>query len=170
MVPKCSVGISKTPARSALPDPATDNRPQIYAHLVLMWDMKETSAGHLLPVIEVLCYDEVFEVVVYGSLIVLEQRVGVSQAVAGLGFHSSILQLPRQLQCPPETHTRTYSFMIFIFYCRFPFDTVQPFKTVIVRRTYSAPPPLQTPQERYRHFPDCSRLVSLLPGRQILWL
>lgn len=90
MVPECSVGISKTPARSSLPDPASDNRPQIYAHLALMWDMKETSAG-LLPVIEVLSYNEVFEVVVYGSLIVLEECVGVSQAVAGLGFHSSIL-------------------------------------------------------------------------------
>lgn len=166
MVPECSVGISKTPARSALPYPASDNRPQIYAHLARMWDMKETSAGHPLPVIEVLCYDEVFEVVVYGSLIVLEQRVGVSQAVAGLGFHSSILQLPRQLQCPPETHIHDLDF----FYCQFSFDTVRPFKIVIVRRTYSAPPRLQTPPERCRHFPDCSTLVSLLHGRQIPWL
>lgn len=58
-----------------------------------------------VPVIEVLGYDEVFEVVVYGSLIILEKRVGVAQTVAGLGLHSSILQLPRQLQCPPDKHT-----------------------------------------------------------------
>lgn len=104
MVPECSVGISKAPAGSALPDPAADNRRQTCTRLQLMCDLKETSAGLLLllPVIEILGYDEVFEVVVYGSLVVLEQCVGVSQAVAGLGFHGSILQLPRQLQCPPE--------------------------------------------------------------------
>lgn len=34
-------------------------------------------------------------------LIVLEQGVGVPQAVAGLRFHSSVLQLPSQLQRPP---------------------------------------------------------------------
>lgn len=80
--------------------------------------MEETSAGLPLPVIEILGYDEVFEVVVYGSLVVLEQRVGVSQAVAGLGFHSSILQLPRQLQRPPDKHTHTHK----------TFDTVYPLK------------------------------------------
>ncbi len=57
-----------------------------------------------VPVIEVLGYDEVFEVVVYGSLIILEKCVGVAQTVAGLGLHSPILQLPRQLQCPPDEH------------------------------------------------------------------
>lgn len=44
-----------------------------------------------VPVIKVLGYDEVFEMVVYGSLIILEKRVGVAQTVAGLGLHSSIL-------------------------------------------------------------------------------
>lgn len=58
-----------------------------------------------VPVIEVLGYDEVFQVVVYGSLIILEKGVGVAQAVAGLGLHSSILQLPRQLQRPPDRQT-----------------------------------------------------------------
>lgn len=55
--------------------------------------------------------------VVYGSFIVLEQGVGVSQAVAGLGFHSSILQLPCQLQRPPDkhTHTRWFNLLTFIF-------------------------------------------------------
>lgn len=58
-----------------------------------------------VPVVEVLGYDEVFQVVVYGSLIILEKGVGVAQAVAGLGLYSSILQLPRQLQCPPDRQT-----------------------------------------------------------------
>lgn len=51
----------------------------------------------LVPVIEVLSYYQVFEVVVYGSLIVLEECVSIAQTVAGLGLHSSILQLPCQL-------------------------------------------------------------------------
>lgn len=63
-----------------------------------------------VPVIEVLSYDEVFEVVVYGSLIVLEQRVGVAQTVAGLGLHGPVLQLPGQLQCSPGEHTHTPQF------------------------------------------------------------
>lgn len=65
-----------------------------------------------VPVIEVLGYDEVFEVVVYGSLIILEKRVGVAQTVAGLGLHSSILQLSRQLQRLPDKHTQTCWFKI----------------------------------------------------------
>lgn len=39
--------------------------------------------------------------IINGFLIVLEQSVGVPQAVAGLCFHSSVLQLPGQLQRPP---------------------------------------------------------------------
>lgn len=63
----------------------------------------------VLPVIEVLGYDEVFEVVVYGSLIVLEKCVGVAQTVTGLRLHSSIFQLPRQLQCSPDKHRQAGS-------------------------------------------------------------
>lgn len=54
------------------------------------------------PVIQVLGYDEVFEVVVYGSLIVLEKSVRVAQTVTGLRLHSSIFQLSCQLQCSPN--------------------------------------------------------------------
>lgn len=43
-----------------------------------------------------------FEVVVDGPLVVLQQRVGVSQAVAGLRFHGLVLQEPGQLQSSPE--------------------------------------------------------------------
>ena len=50
-----------------------------------------------VPVVEVLGYDEVFEVVVYGSLIILEQCVGVAQTVAGLSLNGAVLQLPGQL-------------------------------------------------------------------------
>ena len=60
-----------------------------------------------VPVVQVLGYDEVFEVVVYGSLVVLQQGVGVAQAVAGLGLHRTVLQLPGQLQSPPEEHRST---------------------------------------------------------------
>lgn len=68
------------------------------------------SAG-VVPVVEVLGYDEVFEMIVDGSLIVLQQRVGVSQTVTSLSLNRSILQLPGQLQRPPDrqtkhTHTR----------------------------------------------------------------
>lgn len=54
------------------------------------------------PVVEVLSNDEMLEVVVNGSLIVLQERVGVAKTVAGLSLHSSILQLPGQLQRPPD--------------------------------------------------------------------
>lgn len=57
----------------------------------------------MLPVIKVLSYDEVFEVVVYSSLIVLQKCICVSQTVAGLSLHSSVFQLPRQLQGTPKT-------------------------------------------------------------------
>ena len=57
-----------------------------------------------VPVIEVLGYDQVFEVIVDGPLVVLEERVGVAQAVAGLGLHCPVLQLPGQLQGPPAGH------------------------------------------------------------------
>lgn len=118
MVPERGVGVPQAPAGPALPD----------------------------PVIEVLGDDEVLEVVVDGSLVVLEQRVGVSQAVAGLGFHGSILQLPRQLQRPPDTnktHTHTHKTC----------DTVQTikkksFSEVMPRPTCSAPQLLQTPPGR----------------------
>lgn len=53
------------------------------------------------PVVQVLGDDEMLEVVVDGSLVVLQERVGVAQTVAGLRLHGSVLQLPRQLQRPP---------------------------------------------------------------------
>lgn len=46
--------------------------------------------------------------IINGSLIVLEQSVGVPQAVAGLCFHSSVLQLPSQLQRPPAGEVRNH--------------------------------------------------------------
>lgn len=47
-----------------------------------------------------------FEVVVDGSLVVLQQRVGVPQTVTGLGLHRSVLQKPGQLQRSPEGRTQ----------------------------------------------------------------
>lgn len=58
-------------------------------------------AAQSRPVVQVLGNDQMLEVVVDGSLIVLQERVGVAQTVAGLSLHSSVLQLPRQLQRPP---------------------------------------------------------------------
>lgn len=43
-----------------------------------------------------------FEMVVNGSFIVLEQCVGVSQTITGLSLHCLVLQKPGQLQSPPE--------------------------------------------------------------------
>lgn len=54
----------------------------------------------VLPVLQVLGDDEVFEVVVDGSLVVLQKCVGVAQAVTGLSFHRSVPQLPGQLEGP----------------------------------------------------------------------
>lgn len=59
----------------------------------------------LIPVVEVLSDDQMFEVIINGSLIVLQQCVGVTQTVTGLGLHCSVLQKPGQLQSPPEGET-----------------------------------------------------------------
>lgn len=42
-----------------------------------------------------------FEMVINGSFIVLQQCVGVSQTVTGLSLHRLVLQKPGQLQSPP---------------------------------------------------------------------
>lgn len=61
------------------------------------------------PVVQVLCNDEVFEVVVDGPLIVMQEGVSVSKAVTGLSLHRPVFQLPSQLQrlpnYTPTTHT-----------------------------------------------------------------
>lgn len=54
-----------------------------------------------IPVIEILSNDQMFEMVINGSLIVLKQCVGVAQTVTGLGLHCFVLQKPGQLQSPP---------------------------------------------------------------------
>lgn len=54
-----------------------------------------------LPISKLLGYVQVFQVVVYGSLILLQKCVGVSKAVTGLGLHYLVPQLPGQLQSFP---------------------------------------------------------------------
>lgn len=56
----------------------------------------------LVPVTQVLSDDQMFEVIVNGSFIVLKQCVGVPQTVTGLGLHGPVLQKTGQLQSPPE--------------------------------------------------------------------
>ena len=53
------------------------------------------------PVGELLGDEQVLEVVVDGLLVVLQQGEGVAQAVAGLGLHHLVPQLPGQLQGLP---------------------------------------------------------------------
>lgn len=55
-----------------------------------------------VPVVKVLSNDQMFEMVINGSFIVLKQCVGVSQTVTGLSLHCLVLQKPGQLQSPPE--------------------------------------------------------------------
>lgn len=64
--------------------------------------VKEKLSQWPVPVIKILSDDQMFEVVVNGPLIVLQQCVGVSQAVAGLRFHGLVLQESGQLQSSPE--------------------------------------------------------------------
>lgn len=69
------------------------------------------------PVIEVLSNDKVFEVIVYGSLIVLKKCVGVAQTVACLGLHSSVLQLSCQLQRFPDKQAeKLLQNTVFVYY------------------------------------------------------
>lgn len=51
-----------------------------------------------LPISKLLGYVQVFQVVVYGPLILLQKSVGVSKAVTGLSLHHLVPQLPGQLQ------------------------------------------------------------------------
>lgn len=53
------------------------------------------------PISQLLGNDQVPQVVLSSALIVLQQRVGVAQAVAGLRFHSLVSELPGQLQRLP---------------------------------------------------------------------
>lgn len=56
-----------------------------------------TETPITLPVIELLGNTQVFEVVVYGPLILLKERVGVPQTVTGLSLHHLVPQLPGEL-------------------------------------------------------------------------
>ncbi len=54
-----------------------------------------------LPVSELLGDVQMFQVVVYGPLILLQKSVGVSEAVTGLSLHHLVPQLSGQLQSFP---------------------------------------------------------------------
>lgn len=55
----------------------------------------------ILPVSKLLSYVQMFQVVVYGPLVLLQESVGVSEAVTGLSLHHLVPQLPGQLQSFP---------------------------------------------------------------------
>lgn len=55
----------------------------------------------IIPISELLGYVQVFQVIVYGPLVLLQKGVGVSETVTGLGLHHLVSQLPRQLQSFP---------------------------------------------------------------------
>lgn len=58
------------------------------------------------PISQLLGDDQVPQVVLSSTLVVLQQRVGVAQAVAGLRFHCLVPELPRQLQRLPVQNER----------------------------------------------------------------
>lgn len=59
-----------------------------------------------LPIGKLLGYVQMFQVVVYGPLILLQKSVGVPKAVTSLSLHHLVPQLPGQLQSfPTEKET-----------------------------------------------------------------
>ena len=65
-----------------------------------VWAGRRASPPHA-PVGQLLGDEQVPQVVLGGALVVLQQRVRVAQAVAGLRLHRLVLELPGQLQSLP---------------------------------------------------------------------
>lgn len=65
----------------------------------------KASLAHT-PISQLLRNDQVPQVVLSSTLVVLQQRVGVAQAVAGLRFHCLVPELPGQLQRLPVQNER----------------------------------------------------------------
>lgn len=64
---------------------------------------------HALPISKLLGYVQVFQVVVDSPLVLLQEGVGVAEAVTGLSLHHLVPQLPGQLQRFPEEEETTAS-------------------------------------------------------------
>lgn len=60
----------------------------------------------LLPISKLLGNVQMLEVVVHGSLVLLQKSVRVSKAVTGLSLHHLVPQLPGQLQGFPKENTQ----------------------------------------------------------------
>lgn len=60
----------------------------------------------ILPISELLGNVQMLEVVVHGSLVLLQKSVRVSKAVTGLSLHHLVPQLPGQLQGFPKRNTQ----------------------------------------------------------------
>lgn len=66
--------------------------------------------AHALPISKLLGYVQVFQVVVYCPLVLLQEGVGVAEAVTGLSLHHLVPQLPGQLQrFPKEEKNNSFS-------------------------------------------------------------
>lgn len=64
----------------------------------------------IVPISKLLGYVQMFQVVVYGPLVLLQKSVRVSKAVTGLSLHHLVPQLPGQLQgFPKEKETEGLS-------------------------------------------------------------
>lgn len=57
-----------------------------------------------LPVIELLGYVQMLQMVVNGPLVLLQKGIGVPKTVTRLSLHHLVSKLPGQLQCFPKVH------------------------------------------------------------------
>lgn len=56
----------------------------------------------VLPIIELLGYVQMFQMVVNGPLVLLQKSIGVPKTVTSLSLHHLVSKLPGQLQCFPK--------------------------------------------------------------------
>lgn len=56
----------------------------------------------VLPIIKLLGYVQMFQMVVNGPLVLLKKSIGVPKTVTSLSLHHLVSKLPGQLQCFPK--------------------------------------------------------------------
>lgn len=80
---------------------------------------------HSPPVSELLGDEQVLEVVVHGPLVLLQERVGVAEAVAGLSLHHLVPQLPGQLQRLPADKGKIPNGEVILQYVHLPLSSTR---------------------------------------------